>query len=124
MQIMKTYLSLTKLLYVIEIKDYQRIDEALQTKCMKGVITSLYNPVVSSLFTHFPPGSSPPCTHFAVQVIRTKLFQLQRTFHKVIERVSKRSINELISIVMGPLPFKPLEFYEAIKRKERGNSRG
>lgn len=42
---METYLSLTISLYVIERKDYRQIDQVLQTKCMKGVITSLYNPV-------------------------------------------------------------------------------
>lgn len=65
---MKAYLSLKISLYVIEIKHYQQIDQVLQTKCMKGVL-SLYNPVsaatCSGLITYLttshwaPPHSVP-----------------------------------------------------------------
>lgn len=40
------------------------------------------------------------------------------------DRVSKSSINDLISIVIGSLPFRLQEIYEAISRKESGNGGG
>lgn len=85
--------------------------ESLQTDAL--VSPTIYPPP-----TGFFPTDSPPASHFAVRVTCKKDFQLQSTFHKVTERVSKSSINDLISIVIGSLPFRLQEIYEAISRKE------
>lgn len=88
---------------------------------------SLYNQVPAYRYIGFiislttfhwaPPHYLSPASHFAFRC--KKLFQLQSTFHKVIERISKGSINNLISIVMGSLPFRLLEIYEAISSERQ-----
>lgn len=69
------------------------------------------------LITYLPPTG---LHHTPVSILLSKLYAETSSSSEVhfIKRVSKGSINELISIVMGLLPFKLLEIYEAINRKE------
>lgn len=87
-----------------------------------------YNPVPAArctgLIIYLPPPTG--LHHTPLPILLFKLYAKISSSSKVhfIQRVSKGSINELISIVMGSLPFELLEIYEAINRKERSNGRG